>query len=258
MLKLRMGERYIRLTLRTLTLFALGVALIGSGCGGGDDGGGEATPEPIPTSDVGATTSTVATTSISDDRAGELATSMLLRLSDFPTGWRAQPASDEEGCAGIEEVTKKFDALGKAESDDFVQGQATQAGSQAALFGDEKTAMDVLNYVEETIQSEEFRDCINDYLREQADEDVTFEEVQVGQTSFPSLGDRSSAWQVVIPAKSEELSLAVYLDAVYIARSSAVSTLLFLDFLTPFDEQLRTDLARIVARRMEEAVRQID
>jgi hypothetical protein len=232
--------------------------LIVSGCGGGDGGSGEATPQSVPTGDVGATTSTVLTASISDDRAEELATSMLLRLSDFPTGWRAQPASDEEGCAGIEEVTEKFDALGKAESDDFVQGEATQAGSQAALFGDEKAAMDVLNYVEETIQSEEFRDCINDYLREQADEDVTFDEVQVGQVSFPSFGDRSSAWQVVIPAKSEGLSLTVYLDAVYIAQSSAVSALLFLDFLTPFDEQLRTDLARTVARRMDEAVSEID
>jgi hypothetical protein len=251
-------ERYIRQTLARLTLLALAsVLVIVSGCGGGDDSSGDVATMPASTAEGGATSSTATTTSISEGQAEELATSMLLRLSDFPTGWRAQPPSDEEGCAGLEEVTERFDALGKAESDDFVQGEATEAGSGAGLFGDEKTAMDALNYVEETIQSEEFRDCINDFLREQSDEDVTFDEVQVGQVSFPSFGDRSSAWQVVIPAQSEGLSLTVYLDVVYIVRSRAFSSLLFADFLTPFDEQLRTDLARVVSRRMDEAVSEI-
>jgi hypothetical protein len=258
LVELARARRYIRDTPSRLTHLALASAvLIIASCGGGDENGGQEAAVTASAGNADATTATVETTSISDARAKELATSMLLRLSDFPTGWRAQPSEDEEGCAGLEDVTERFDALGKADSDDFVQGEATQAASGAGLFGDEKTAMDALNYVEETIQGEEFRDCLNDFLREQADEDVTFDEVQVGQVSFPSYGDRSSAWEVVIPAKSEELSLTVYIDAVYIVRSSAVSFLLFSDFLTPFDEQLRTDLAGVVAKRMDEAVSEI-
>jgi hypothetical protein len=55
-------------------------------------------------------------------------------------------------------------------------------------------------------KSEQFRDCANDRLREQAGEGVTFGDVRVGQVSFPRLGDRSSAWKVVIPFESQGIS----------------------------------------------------
>jgi hypothetical protein len=227
-------------TLRRLTLLALAsVALIIAGCGGGDDSGGQ--QDSVATSQA-------------DTEAEEFVTSMLLRLSDFPTGWRAQPSEDEEGCTGIEEVTEEHDVLAKMDSDDFVHGDTTQATSSAGLFENETTARDAFNYLEGLIQSEEFRDCVNDFLRDQAEEDVTFGEVQIGQVSFPSFGDRSSAWEVVIPAESQGFSVEGYVDAVYILRSNAISVLVFTDFLTPFDEQLRTDLAAVIEERMDEAV----
>jgi hypothetical protein len=222
-----------------------------SGCGGGDDGGGQATM------DTDATSSTGATTSISEERAEELSTSMLLRLSDLPSGWRAQPSEESPGCAGIEETSERYDVLGKAESEDLFHGDATQATSSAGLFSDETTAQDALKYLEEVVQSEEFRDCLNDYLREETEDDVTFRDIQIGQVSFPSFGDRSSAWEVVIPVESEALSVTVYVDAVFILRATAIGVLSFTDFLTPFDEQLRTDLTMVVADRMDEAVNEI-
>jgi hypothetical protein len=61
----------------------------------------------------------------------------------------------------------------------------------------------------------------------------------------------------VIPVESEGLSVSVYVDAVFILRATAIGVLSFTAFLTPFDEQLRTDLTMVVADRMDEAVNEI-
>jgi hypothetical protein len=64
-------------------------------------------------------------------------------------------------------------------------------------------------------------------MRRQSEDDVTFDEVQIGQVSFPALGERSSAWEVTIPAESQGVSVTAYIDAVYIVEGNAVSTLVF-------------------------------
>lgn len=225
-------------------------ALIASGCGGDDEGSG-----PAATS-VGSTEEEKSSLSGAD--AEKLATSMLLRLTDFPTGWRAQPSEDEEGCAGVEELTERYGALAKVDSDDFVHGEAAQVGSGSALFNDAETGREALNYLEGAIQSDEFEECLNDYLGEQADENVTFGDVQVGQVSFPSLGDRSSAWEVAIPVESQGFSLTAYVDAVYILDSNALSAVVFSDVGSPPDERLREDLSTLVAQRMNEAVDEVE
>ena len=248
------AESYIRSTRARLFLLVLLVvsgSLIASGCGGDDEDSGQASTP------AASTERQSDTPSLTEAEAEELATSMLLRLTDFPTGWRAQPSEDEEGCAGVEELTERYDALAKVDSDDFVHGEATQVGSGAALFNDEETGREALNYLEGAIQSEEFEDCLNDYLSEQADENVTFGDVQVGQVSFPSLGDRSSAWEVAIPAESQGFSITAYVDAVYILESNALSAIVFTDVASPPDEQMREDLSRLVAQRMGEAVDEI-
>jgi hypothetical protein len=111
--------------------------------------------------------------------------------------------------------------------------------------------------MEASIQSEQFRDCANDRLREQAGEGVTFGDVRVGQVSFPRLGDRSSAWEVVIPFESQGISETAYVDAVYIRTGSALSAVLFSDVFSPFDEVERERLARLVAERMDSAVAEL-
>jgi hypothetical protein len=225
-------------------------ALIALSCGGDDEGSGPATTS------VGSTEEE--TLSLSEADAEELTTSMLLRLTDLPTGWRAQPSEDEEGCAGVDELTERYDALAKVDSDDFIHGEATQVGSGSAIFNDAETGREALNYLEGAIQSDEFEECINDYLGEQSDENVTFGDVQVGQVSFPSLGDRSSAWEVAIPVESQGLSLTAYVDAVYILDSNALSAVIFSDVGSPPDERLREDLSSLVAQRMNEAVDEVE
>jgi hypothetical protein len=244
----------VRATLLLAAALAALALVAASGCGGDDDSADQATT--VVGSTAGADSSTGEETSISGADAEELATAMLLRLSDFPTGWRAQPAEEEEddSCNELEQVTEKYGALAKADSEEFRQGESTTAESGAAIFPDEETAREALNFLEGAIQSEEFRDCLNDSMREQAEEGVTFDEVQIGQVSFPALGERSSAWEVTIPAESQGISVTAYIDAVYIVEANAVSTLVFTDVFAPFDVQLREDLARTVAERMDTAL----
>jgi hypothetical protein len=232
-------------------LYVVLATLIG-GCGGSGSSGQEDTTTTLTAADT--TAPTVETTTLPKDAAKEIANSMLLRLSDLPTGWRAQPHEESAGCAGIDKLTERYDVLAKADSKDFARGDTTEASSSAGLFRDERTARDALNYLEASIQSKKFRECLDDFLREQADEDVTFGDVQVGQVSFPTLGDRSSAWEVVIPAKTQGFSFTAYAEAVYMTKSSALAVVLFSDVGTPFDEEMRERLARIVEERMGEAV----
>jgi hypothetical protein len=240
------------LRIRRLLGAALALAVFSSCGGGGNEAQGPETVTVVTTQ--GATTEAGATEpSLSEDQAEALAASMNLRLTDFPAGWRATPSEESEGCAGIQKLTERYDVLAHVDSKDFAKGDNTEASSSAGLFNDEATARDALNYLESAAQSEELRDCLNDFFREQAEGDVTFGDVSVGQLSFPRLGDRSSAWEIVVPVKTQGLSVTAYIDFVYIVEENALARVAFSDVLSPFDEQLRENLARLVADRMQTA-----
>jgi hypothetical protein len=119
-----------------------------------------------------------------------------------------------------------------------------------AIFEDEATAREALNYEEGAIQSHEFRDCFNDYLDDNAESGVNYGDVRVGQVSFPQMGQRSSSWEVVIPVESQGFSVSGYAEAVLILQGQALAVVQFSDVGSPFDEQMREDLARTVADRM--------
>jgi hypothetical protein len=232
------------------------VLLFVAGCGGGSE---ESASTEVKTETVtGATPTAATTTGITDSQAKAAAESMLLRLKDFPTGWRADAPGDEEGCAGIEKLRDRYIVLAKAESDDFARGDSTEAASSAGIFGDEAQARDALNYLEGSVQSERFRDCLNDSLRKDARLGVTFGDVRVGQASFPALGDRSSAWEIVVPFETQGISESAYIDAVFIRRGTALGIVFFSDVFSPFDEQMREHLVRLVDERMKDAVSEIE
>jgi hypothetical protein len=181
---------------------------------------------------------------------------MNLRLTDFPSGWRAEAPTEDEGCAGIQKLSDRYgdDLLSHEDSQDFSQGENTTASSGAGLFADEATSSDALDYLEGSIQSDEFRKCLSDGVRQNAGSGVTVGDITVGQVSFPTFGDRSSAWEVVIPFEYHGLSVTAYIDAVYMRQANALADVVFTDTLSSFDEQERERLTGIVAERMNRAV----
>jgi hypothetical protein len=240
------------------SLSALGFVflLLGAACGGGDE---TTTAGGNGSSATAASTTAPSETVVSTEDAEALSKSMLLRLTDFPTGWRADPSNDDdEGCAGIEKLTDRYNVLGKAESDTFAKGDLTEAASSAGIFGEEAEARDALNYLEASFQDESFRKCIEDSVRKDAGSNVSVGDVRVGQLSFAALGDRSSAWEIVVPLEAEGVSVTLYVDAVFIRTGSALGIVFFSDAFDPFDEQMREDLARVVEERMDEGVSEIE
>jgi hypothetical protein len=123
-----------------------------SACGGGGGGTAAATHPPEATG-----SETSGAPAISKEKAEALSSSMLLRLTDFPAGWRAEPTDEQDSCAGIDRVTERYHVLGKAQSKTFAKGDSTEATSEAGLFRDKPTAREAMNYLEASIQSKRFR-----------------------------------------------------------------------------------------------------
>lgn len=178
---------------------------------------------------------------------------MLLRLGDLPAGWTSAPSSDDDSCAGIQDLTDRYDVVAHADSDEFSQGPK-QLSSGAGIFRHESDAIDALEYVETSVQSDRFRECLNDGIEKESDEDVTFGEIKVRRTSFPALGDGASAWEVVVPFAAEGTYATAFVDAVFIRRGNALAMVFFADVMSPFERSTRKSFARLVENRMDRAV----
>lgn len=77
------------------------------------------------------TDSTTTELAIPEAEAKQLVASMNLRLTDFPSSWRAEPPQENEGCGGIQKLTERYDVLAKEDSKDFAKGDSPEASSSA-------------------------------------------------------------------------------------------------------------------------------
>jgi hypothetical protein len=182
---------------------------------------------------------------------------IVLKIGDFPDGWRATPA-DQEDEAGQDEFNdcigadfSEFTINGEAESDDFASGEATQASSQATLVASEEEASDAYDKFAAVMdERERMGECLDELLRRQQD-DVEFGEVELGQLSFkgPDV-EQAGAWQATVTGEAEGVSVDVYMDFVALQEGRAISIIFFLDVFSPFDSELRSELVEAVADRM--------
>jgi hypothetical protein len=181
--------------------------------------------------------------------AQERAETIVLSLDDFPSGWRAEPEDDEEN-QGPECLDLDFSDLtvnGRAESPDFLRGEATLVSSLAAVFDSANAAEAAF----ERLANQGLADCLADWMREQSDEDVQITDASAGELAFPDLGDRSAAYQVALQLETEGFTPSAFADLVFIQRERALSLLMFVDVLTPFPDDEKEELATAVAGRME-------
>jgi hypothetical protein len=215
--------------------FALGaIVLVSTGCAGGSDD-----------------ETRFAETSISDQDQAH-AENILLRLSDLPTGWEVSQDDQEQGSTASEVCTNldfsDVMVTGKAEQAGFEYGGMTYVRSLAIVLAGPAT--DIF----EQYASNETATCLRDYLKQEYAEDpppdVEIGDITVGLLSFPSIAENSRAYQVVVEFKAEGESANVYLDCVFLQKGRAMALVMFVDALTPFDDDLRVELAKTVASRM--------
>jgi len=215
-------------------------------CGGGGDGGGSASESDI------------------DPEAQERAEGFVLKLSDFPNGWRgsAPEEEDEESieafrrCAGID--FSSLTLIGKADSLDFATGESTEASSSATVFASEEEAWQGMTEFAEAMNGSKVEDCVQDLIEQNIESGSEFKvgEVDVGQFNVtPPDVEEAAAWQIVVPFEitsgaGEGLSPSAYLEFVALREGDEVAVVQTSDVLTQFDSEQRDQLVAAVAGRM--------
>lgn len=204
-----------------LALASVGTLLVA--CGGEDStetdpGGGSSTDGDR------------AESSASDAEASRLADAALLRLSDFPQGWRAEPSEDDDDdeCG---DVANEFDVQAKSESDDFSEGEFPTAASAAASFRSEAEAEDAFSALTERSLAE----CYAELLQSLIEDGGATSETSFGELNVGNLGNQSAATQFAVEAEAEGTTVSLYVDLIVVRVSSVASIYLFVDVFSPFD-----------------------
>lgn len=172
---------------------------------------------------------------------------IILHLSDFPAGWRAETSKDQGGTPKC--FNLKFNDLtvsGKADSKNFVHGEATLATSSAGIYLNEQQARAAFKRA----ATDKLAKCFSDYMQSQSTSDVKITRTSFGRLRFPQIGDESAAYQIAIGLESQGLTPTAYVDLVFVRQTRALALLGFVDVFSPFDEQMKEELARTVAGRM--------
>ena len=206
------ARRHLPMRSIHLVVWALGAVLIMSACGG-DDQHSDAT---------------------SDD---DLAKSMLLAISDFPSGWSEEPSNEESSAFDKCEPSREG-RTGRAESGDFSKDRSASVSETVAVFDTPEHARAAL----ETIRSRDVADCVvnvvenGDLNNDKAD----YSDASVGDLSFPSKGDQSTALRFKIHAKVKGQSglgseVDLFVDTVSVLYGRAGFSISASDVSTPYD-----------------------
>lgn len=192
---------------------------------------------------------------------------MLLTLSDFPDGWRAEEPSEEDDvsdedfrdCLGVD--LSAFTVTGDAQSDDFAMGETAIASSDAEVFENEQMAAEAVGDFAEGLDGEEADTCMTDFFQAGfEDPDVEITGAEVGELSFtpPPGVDDAKAWQVTVTiegkagGQAEGVSVTGYFDLVQLRSGENTAEVTTGDLSTPFDPELRDELVAAVAARLNE------
>jgi hypothetical protein len=195
------------------------------------------------------------------------AESIVLKLSDFPNGWRGSPPEEQEDpgafrkCIGADysDLTR----IGDAESQDFAKGDSAEVTSTASIFKDEEEAADALSRYSKGMNSAAAEDCFQDLIEDAVRKESTGKdafkigEVDIGQVNVkqPPGVEESATWQIVIPVEitsgfGEGLSPDLYLERVLMREGDAIGTVTTQDTFEELDPALRDKLAAAQAGRM--------
>lgn len=249
--------------LRALVV-ALVLVLAASACSSG--GNGDSSAETSSSSSTTTSTTAVEPDEAAADSAADqdLADSITLMLSDFPSGWREEPredddqvtvndvAGDVDECADYADVLE-IETSAESVSPEFVRGDAEEVRSDVAIFATTDEAQQFL----EGDQSACFRAAIPVVVQERVEEDlnafagVQFGELSGGQLSIDSQGDETVAYQFVIPLMAEGIEVDQYLDLVYVRVGRAIAAFTVSSQFSAIFEDDRDAIVQSVVARME-------
>lgn len=123
------------------------------------------------------------------------------------------------------------------------------AQSTVYLFSDDATAQD--QYA--ALTSKGTRTCSgNDLVKrlQKANSNLQVGEPGTSRVSVDPLGDQHDGGRVTLPVTTGGQEVELFTDFVFVRESRGIALMLFVDALSPFDEDLRADLTSKVSRRL--------
>ncbi|MEO8538144.1 MAG: hypothetical protein ABI577_00270 [bacterium] len=176
----------------------------------------------------------------------EIARSMLLTISDFPTGWAESTSADEN--SPLDKCQTETDTPNRA-SADFAKGSGNTSISQtAAVFPLAEDAQKSIDGYRSRL------DCavklINDGKLD--NKDTSYVDAKVGALSFPALGEQSTALRLTMTAKPKNTtgSIAIFFDVVLVRKGRTAFSLLATDVLSPFNSNDLEAFVRKAAQKL--------
>jgi hypothetical protein len=206
----------------------------------------------------GKSTGTTAESSTSESVPGPAASgpqakaqAVLFQMSDFPPGWTSTPhqadtsSKDDErklrACVGLPPKSSTSNDLN---SPDFKMGDS-EADSSSTVVGSEQKATEEINALGDPKAVPCLRDSLVRTMQAQMAKgpggatigDVTLSPTDVGQN-----GDRTVAFQVVVPVTVQNQTITLTLDLVLIRIGQVGITDTFIGTGQPFDRQIEQQL----------------
>lgn len=183
----------------------------------------------------------------------DLAQSLLLVLSDFPTGWAEEPDNDNESPFDECGYETSEGRTGRAETGTFSDGGSSGISQTLATFETSSQVDAALDRLSSA------GDCFVRVVAEGKldDEDAIYSDASFSPLSFPDHGDRSEAYRLSVHAEAKgETGFGseadVYIDLVAVVVGRVGFTVSAVDILTPFDSDELDEYVSIAEARVRD------
>ncbi|MEX2158412.1 MAG: DUF4352 domain-containing protein [Dehalococcoidia bacterium] len=185
----------------------------------------------------------------------ELARSMLLTLSDFPTGWAEEPDDSEESPFDECDPGPAQGRTGHAETGDFSSDGTASISESLSTFSTADETRSALDQI--SSKADCFVAVVDDGKLD--DDEATYSDASFSRLSFPEHGNRTEAYRISIHAKAKnETGFGsegdIYVDLVNVTVDRVGFTVLASNVLSPFDSDDLDDYVSIAEARVSETL----
>ena len=168
-----------------------------------------------------------------------------LRLSDFAAGWKAVPDKSSNGaspkCKTYDPDQSDLIETGKYNSPDFTYPTGSFVSTTTGVF--KTVAMAKTGFAR--VATPQLPKCFGELLNKQTTTTV----LAAGPLQFPSLGERSNAYRLVVSIKTKTVPVKATIDFVLFNKARTDVAIIFFGIGGPLPSRLEQQASALVASR---------